>query len=243
MKLPEFFPLTPVDQQIRDTDRGGDWCSTYTGRKFWHLDPKPGDFCLTDIVRGLSNECRWGSQIDFYSVAQHSLMVLHFVDLDTRGNSPASERYDALRWALLHDAAEAYMRDVPRPQKADWGAYKAAEVFVLEMLAKRFGIPTYGGKYPLPLVVHNADNDALHTEAKLLQNRNIFKEWSPPGRDRWEELPREWWQGPNGKLWRWDPERAMEFYLSKFEEVFEMTPAEFIGEADFGGEADFVGEV
>lgn len=92
--------------------RKGTWSQTATGRKVWHLDPRPEDVNATDIARGISNECRYGRQLRqrgmFYSVAEHSVIVSLNVDRRFAGH------------ALLHDAGEAYgFGDVPRPLKYD----------------------------------------------------------------------------------------------------------------------------
>lgn len=213
--------LTPLVEQQADVDRSGDWCQTFTGRKFWHMDPKPGDFSLQDIARGLSNECRFGGQIPkFYSVAQHSLLVHYLVGLEFELDG--LEREDALKWALLHDAAEAYMKDIPRPQKRWWGAYKAAETHVQEQIAKRFGVPVYhGDTWPLPPLVTKADNDALMTEALTFYTDGRALNWTGvPGTNRADELPEAF------KL-AWDPDRAMHAYIDTFKKTFGLGPDEW----------------
>lgn len=94
-------------------ERKGDWIQTYTGRQFWPLDPKPEEVCIEDIAHALSQQCRYaGHTIRFYSVAQHSVEIALRVP-----------RAAAL-WGLLHDAAEAYLVDLPRPVKYLMPAYK-----------------------------------------------------------------------------------------------------------------------
>lgn len=73
----------------------GDWMQTYTGRRFWPLDPVAGDIEIMDIAHALSNQCRYAGHTRFhYSVAQHSVQVSENV---------APEH--AL-WGLLHDAPD-----------------------------------------------------------------------------------------------------------------------------------------
>ncbi len=56
--------------------RTGNWLATYTGRKWFLLDPHPDDVAIEDIAHGLSMVCRFGGHCrHFYSVAQHSLLV------------------------------------------------------------------------------------------------------------------------------------------------------------------------
>ena len=76
---------------------------TFSGGKFWPLDPHPEDVNILDIAHHLSNLCRFtGATSDFYSVGQHSVLVSYLV--------PALK-------ALLHDAPEAYINDISRPLK------------------------------------------------------------------------------------------------------------------------------
>jgi len=84
--------------------RIGDWIQTYTGKRFWPLDPRPEDVDILDIAHSLSLLCRFtGHTSSFYSVSQHSILV-------------AQEVPKRLRlWALFHDAAEAYIGDIARP--------------------------------------------------------------------------------------------------------------------------------
>src|SRR5690606_29748913 len=96
--------------------RKGDWMQTFTGRRFWPLDPRPDEICIEDIAHALSMQCRYaGHCLSFYSVAEHSVLLSQHVAEPFR------------RWALLHDASEAYLVDVPRPIKGDLSNYRAVE--------------------------------------------------------------------------------------------------------------------
>lgn len=87
------------------------WILTFTGRRVWPLDPRPEDICIEDIAHALALTCRFtGHCREFYSVAQHSVLVSCYV-ADQGGDASLQLA------ALLHDASEAYLPDVARPIK------------------------------------------------------------------------------------------------------------------------------
>lgn len=103
-----------------------------SGRCVNPLDMNPDDIDIVDIAHHLSNECRWaGACPHHYSVAQHSVLV--------------SECFDApdMKLAgLLHDAAEAYLKDLPSPIKHDprMAFYCEADRALTAMIFERFGL-------------------------------------------------------------------------------------------------------
>lgn len=93
----------------KDELRAHGYITTATGMRF-HYD-KPGPFYIADIARSLSLTARFrGHTRFFYSVAQHSLMVERMVNFGTQASY-------LRKAALLHDAHEAYVGDVPTPLK------------------------------------------------------------------------------------------------------------------------------
>ena len=82
------------------------WIQTFTGKKVELLDIRADDICIEDIAHSLAQLCRYtGHTKSFYSVAQHSLLASQHI------------RPDLALLGLLHDAAEAYTQDIPRPFK------------------------------------------------------------------------------------------------------------------------------
>lgn len=56
--------------------RLGDWIQVHSGGKFWPLDPRGEEVRIDDMAHALSLICRFtGHTKDFYSVAQHSVLV------------------------------------------------------------------------------------------------------------------------------------------------------------------------
>jgi hypothetical protein len=130
---------------------------------FARLDPQ--DVRLEDIAHALSLQCRFNGHCrEFYSVAQHSVLV-----------SLATPPGDAV-WGLLHDATEAYCGDLVRPLKRLLPEFDAIEGQVLEIVAQRFGLVL-----PMPASVKAADDVLLATEARDLLG-GTPREWEtlPP---------------------------------------------------------------
>lgn len=91
------------DVNIVERQRRGDWMQTFTGRAYWPCDPLPSDVYIGDIAHALARLCRFNGHVivPHYSVAEHSVRCSRIVESNL-----------ALA-ALLHDAAEAYVADVP----------------------------------------------------------------------------------------------------------------------------------
>jgi len=162
------------------------WIQTFTGRRIYPLEPAASVIELGDIAHALAMKCRFtGHTRRFYSVAEHSLLVEKLVRQST--SDP-----EILSWALLHDAAEAYLPDVARPIKdaagfwgpwssADgipirqWMTFKQVENRILEAIAIRFGL-----SLPVPALIKEADIQLLVDEGEYLlggtHNWNI--EWT-----------------------------------------------------------------
>jgi 5'-deoxynucleotidase YfbR-like HD superfamily hydrolase len=140
--------------------RFGNWMQTFGGRQFWPLDPRPEDVELEDIAHALANICRFGGHCrEFYSVAQHSVLVSRVCPME-----------DALG-GLLHDAAEAYVGDMIRPLKRMLDAYASAEVTVARAIGLRFGLDWLGDQgLPAPKSVKLGDEILLATEARDLMS-------------------------------------------------------------------------
>jgi hypothetical protein len=170
--------------------RVGDWIQTASGRKFWPMDPSVHDVEIGDIAHALSMLCRFGGHcLRFYSVAEHSVLL-----------SRAAPRPHKL-WALLHDASEAYLVDVPRPIKPSLGGYKEAELAIARVIAARFHL-----HLGAPDIVKRLD------KAILLDER--AQNMTPTN---------EVWVGADAPLGVtlqfWSPDRARREFLDEFERL------------------------
>lgn len=177
----------------------GNWMQTYTGLRFYPIDPSPEEVNPIDIAHALSLICRYGGHVErFYSVAEHCVLM-------SRAVSPEN----AL-WALLHDAAEAYVGDMVRPLKRmpEMRAYCRAEDRVLMAIAIRFGLPwRFDVPWRFPDEVKEADNRIILTErAAVLHHTDEV--W---GEDGMEPLP--------VTIEGWTPAEAEHAYLTRLTEL------------------------
>lgn len=152
--------------------RKGDWIQTSTGRAFFVLDPLPEDVDAVDVAHGLAAEPRFNGQTPAgpYSVGQHSILVsLRVEALATDLRFDEATIRDLAFVGLIHDGAEAYCKDIPRPLKRDLHGYEALEARILACVAERFGVAAYfGAPVALPAIVKRADDEVLVAEAAVL---------------------------------------------------------------------------
>jgi len=170
------FDFTSRKNEIRKKEKMKDtyasnlshfWIQTATGNKFYVDDPKVEDVDARDIVHALPKICRYAGHCKgFYSVAEHSVIVADEVMVRFKN-------FELARAALLHDAPEAYLTDLPSPIKRLCPDYQALEGKVGTILEKKFDL-----KYPL-------DDDRIRQvdfEVFLAEKDQIMPEpWEVPG--------------------------------------------------------------
>lgn len=186
----EAHAPTAVGKMTRhDASRVGDPMTTFTGKRFYPLDPRAGEVDILDIAQALSNQARYGGHCRFYSVAEHSVLVSHLVPpkLALAG--------------LLHDASECYTNDLTRPMKRALGKdsiFFKIEAMVYAAIAERFDIPK-----EVPVEVNYADNQILVIEKEVLHPRS--EPWDLP-------YPRP--LGINIRCL--NPEKARSFFIHRY---------------------------
>lgn len=168
----------------------GDWIQTAMGRQFWPMDPRPSEVFIDDIAHALSMLCRFGGHcLRFYSVAEHCVLL----------SRAASEPVKL--WALLHDATEAYLVDVPRPIKPFLIGYDAAESKIMRAVELRFNL-----HLGMPDEVKRLDR-AILTDERIQVMAPAPLPWSTDGE-------------PLGvKLQFWSPEIARYEFIAAFNEL------------------------
>lgn len=118
--------------------RVGDYIETYTGIKFYPLDPRPEEICIEDIAHSLSLQCRFNGHCDFfYSVAEHSVRCTE--EYIRRCDVSNANPYAFMRM-LLHDSAESFLSDVSAPIKPYLKGYQDIENKLLNIIYKKFGV-------------------------------------------------------------------------------------------------------
>lgn len=136
------------------------WITTHTGLHFDYIKPNPDAIYIRDIAIALSRECRFtGQSQKFYSVAQHSVECSYIV--------PEPFKFEA----LLHDAVEAYCKDIPSPLKKLLPDYQKIENNIDSVIRKKFNLPL-----TISAEVKRADLIMLATEHRDIANDG--KEWT-----------------------------------------------------------------
>jgi uncharacterized protein len=184
------------------------WIETFTGRRFYVLDPRAMDVDVDDIAHALSMLCRFTGHVrEFYSVAEHSVRVSRLCD-------PA----DAL-WGLLHDSSEAYLADMNSPLKRtpEMSRYRTAERHVMAAVIERFGLGPHE-----PPSVKTADRRLLVTEKRDLMPP------SPP----WEDFAS--FEPLAEKIVPWSAKDAERAFLRRFDELTRVAVPQADGWSDGG---------
>lgn len=129
---------------------------TYSGVYVDVLNPDPDTIIIEDIAYALSNLCRFGGHTRvFYSVAEHSLRC-KFMARDSLAQTTESRNIIAAEMlsALLHDASEAYLVDIPSPVKRLLPKYYELENNLMRVISEKFG-------FKFPLSQRTVDIDAV----------------------------------------------------------------------------------
>lgn len=176
-------------EAMENRERRGDWGLTVTGRQFWPADPRLGDVVIEDIAHSLAHQCRFaGHTREFYSVAQHSVLV-------SRLCSPANRLA-----GLLHDSTEAYTQDIIKPLKRQLAGYKELEDAWAVCIGLTFGVELLD----LAPEIHRADLLAL-----VAERRDLMAEHAS-----WKSLPGDVFRARCvERIDPWLPEKAEREFL------------------------------
>jgi uncharacterized protein len=161
-----------------------------SGNYFDFEAPETSNYSIDDVAHALSLVCRFGGHCAWhYSVAQHSVHVSQVVEMRFAFQ------------ALMHDAAEFAVGDMPKPLKTMLPDYTTIEKRVEADVFRRFNVAT-----PLPPEIKIADYRMLATEQRQVMNND--HEWSH------RSQPFE-----NFKIKIWSPQYAKRAFLDRYEEL------------------------
>lgn len=175
---------------------------TYSGGFIWPLDPRPDEIYPEDIAHGLACENRYGNQSPYpYSVGWHSIALSHVVPEHLQ------------KFALIHDAPEAYIKDLPRvirSQEPFKTEYEEIDNRFLNVICERFGVKnrmTELREYDVrmshsEMIVWAETNPVFLAKMKALNidltpaYNEEWLEWvrSCPRHDHWEKVEVLWLQ-------------------------------------------------
>lgn len=143
------------------------------------LDPDPAKISILDIVTALGHQVRYAGQTTKpVTILQHSVHVW----LLARSNGAS---IDVQRQALWHDAAEAYLLDIPRPLKKLLGEpYRQLEKRFNRAIGETLGVDLLD----ISPMVHHWDTLALAAECRLWRPVASWSNWTGlPPRDLGDE--------------------------------------------------------
>lgn len=172
---------------------------TFSGHRINPFAPDPEQIVVEDIAQALGNQCRFGGHCrHFYSVAQHSCLL---ADLVAEAGGDEADQM----WALLHDAAEAYLVDLPHPLKHRTklgAAFREAERSLQSVIVERFALCAEP-----PNRLKEIDSELLAAEKRAL----VAPGWE------WPELLGV--TAADIDIDAWPPEQATEEFTRRFDEL------------------------
>ena len=147
------------------TNPDWEWIQTHKGGKFNFRKPTPEMIDLESIAQSLSQQVsfngHYDSTIPHFSVAEHSVNVSKALPLEYA------------MWGLLHDAAESYIGDIPRPLKLILGKpLQKIEDSILKVVAVKFNLV-----WPIPDRVKSVDHTMLRIEKHRLFTECPLLDW------------------------------------------------------------------
>jgi 5'-deoxynucleotidase YfbR-like HD superfamily hydrolase len=135
----------------------------------YYVEPmnlKEEDICIYAIANSLCKLSRFNGHYvsnDIYSVAQHSIIGARiFMD---KGEIEKAKQF------LIHDAAEAYFSDVPKPIKEIMPIVYEIEDHITQVIAKAFNL-----EFPFSQDVHEMDAYLADWELENLVKQKDVKE-------------------------------------------------------------------
>jgi 5'-deoxynucleotidase YfbR-like HD superfamily hydrolase len=128
------------ESSMKDTQKEAEVILTASGAGLCLDDLDNADINLYDISYGLSHVTRWSGQFGKCTVARHSALVTYLVAGMLDKSLDENHRTRVLRYALMHDASEAYLGEVSVYIKRRLPEYKQLEARLMSVIHARIGI-------------------------------------------------------------------------------------------------------
>ena len=145
--------MSPTNEYLERTS----WIMTRSGIAIDPLHPRAEDIVIEDIAHALALTNRFGGHTKIpYNVANHCVLVSLALEI---------ERPDLALKGLLHDGAEAYACDLPRPLKRQevFAPYRLAMDYLQSVIYQAFGLTD-----DEPDALHLIDRRMFRTEQRDL---------------------------------------------------------------------------
>lgn len=214
----------PVFENIEFVKGSGNVIQTYTGGFFDYDGPERSQINIQDIAHSLAQKCRFNGHTKlFYSVAEHShLCYIYLKELKDENDKKLKISPKTLMYALLHDAAEMVISDIPAPFKDTIPEIGQKEDRYLEVILDLLELDLEDADKNL---VKQADRYMLLREARELLNpaTNFRYVWGPyinKHNDIYQEI-RTGYGDTNDDVFLscWDPEEAEAHFLEAFNDL------------------------
>lgn len=194
-----------------------------SGGHFDYLEPLKSDINIGDIAHALANQCRFNGHTKvFYSVAEHSVLCYHYLnELRNESNETVRLSDKTLLYALLHDAAEFVISDIPKPFKQIFPELEKKEEEYLEAIFTLLELDLDDADKD---IVEQADRYMLIREAKTLLEpatkfRYIWGPWISKYHDIYTEMITGEYTEDDIFISAWGPGEAEEKFLAVFNQL------------------------
>lgn len=152
--------------------------TTFTGREFWPLDPRPDDMLIIDVAHHLAMQVRFNGAVkDFYSVAEHCVLGSHIVYFLAMLSGATEKEAKLLAFEfLMHDAWETWAGDMIRPIKN--GTACGAEFKKLERPGEAAVRIRWNLMVPTPPIIKQVDSEMCAVEQRQRYESPLDAQWT-----------------------------------------------------------------
>lgn len=197
------------------------------GTMFDVANPDPALVSLDEIAHHLDHKCRFGGGTSqFYSVAEHSIigaLMIYEQALPFLESLSESAKLHLAKCFLLHDAAEAYIGDIPTPVKKLLGD----RVFEIERdITVAIFKKLWSEWFDFTLIYQDAIENMVKQvdQAMLAIERNLFmpehKDWVLLYPDIKQDTRTAEWLGHHFCEINWQPGEGVDTFKSFYQQLF-----------------------